>query len=941
MIYFMPMIDLLLNLLPLSKFPRWITRLALVALVVTAFDSVGVAQVATAPVITVQPADQTADIGKSVTFSVTATGSAPITYQWSRGHGSIVGGTGATYTISNVQLSDDDGYWVKVTNSAGSVTSRAASLSVNQAPIFFFQPGDATTFDGSSFGVRVIVTTSNNSPVTWKVLVNNFPVSVTPVSETPQYNQVDTTLRAGPVTMADNGFFQIVATNAYGSTTSMTRQLTVRPAAPTITSQPVGVDASIGQAVRLTVSATGTALAYQWRKDGLDLSDGTTASLDIPAAKASDAGDYAVVVSNSVTTIISNTVKLTVSPATAPTITTQPQSMPATVGFPADLTVVAKGSVPLAYQWSKGGTAISGATNPKLAFSSLTLADSGSYTVTVSNALGATTSAAAVLTVGVPTAPTIVTQPVDARVLVGGTATLSVKVAGSVPFTYRWSSNGFSLSPSPSSDPYVSSYTVSNPSPSISGNPIIVTVTNSAGSVTSTVARIFVETNPAPPTVFVLAATQRAAPGETASFSVSATGFPPLTYQWRRNAVAISGATSARYDIASVKDADAGDYTCVVTGPGGTVTSAAMSFAVNLEAPTLNSSAPAEVIKAPGEAVELSFAYYGTLPISYQWRRDSIPIPGATNSFLIINSIKGSDAGVYTMTVTNPAGRVTSPEIRLRVAEPNPPRLINLSLLSVLPPGDSFTLGFVTVGSGQNATKPILIRAVGPTLGAFGVVGPEPDPRLELLRGAEKIAANDNWEDDADSRGGGLFKSVGAFEFAYPTSKDASLSAPTLPVGNYSVRVVGSPVGGSVLAELYETTAASAVTSLSPRLVNVSVLKKLGDGLVAGFVVGGNGQRKILARAIGPGLAGFGVGDAVSDPALVLRDTAGATVASNDDWVTADAATMAAVGAFGLVSGSKDAALVAALSPGNYTLKISATGANATGSVLVEIYEVP
>lgn len=922
------------------RFPwlaRGVTVLVLMMLVCSGLAPVGVAQVATAPVITVQPADLAVDLGKPATFSVTATGSAPLSYQWRRGNGSVSGGTNASFTIPSAQVSDGDGYWVTITNSFGSVTSRAARLTLNQPPVFNFQPPDVTTFDGSSFGVRLQVLTSNNSPITWKIVVNNIPITTSSGDDKLQSNQLDTTVRGGPVTMDDNGFFLVVATNAYGSTSSITRQLTVRPSGPAIQSQPVAQEASIGLPVTLSVSATGTALNYQWRKEGADIDEATNASLVIPEAKATDAGNYAVVLSNSVATIISNTVKLTVVAAAVPTITVQPQNTPATVGYPASLSVEAKGSAPLAYQWAKDGTAIPGATGTTLSFSSPALADTGNYTVTVTNTLGSVTSSAAVFTVGTPVAPTITVQPESVTVLVGGTATLSVQATGSVPLTYIWSRNGFTgLIGSRGA-----TFTATNLQPHDGGMPYTVTVSNSAGSVTSRTVYINVETNPAPPRVSFTNVTSRAAPGESASFGVTVTGFPPFTYQWRRNSVAIPGATARQYDIASVKDSDAGDYTCVVTGPGGTVTSESVAFAVNLLPPTLNSSPPADVTKLVGEAVEFSFAYYGTLPVTYQWRRDSTPIPGATNSFLIFNAIKASDGGVYTMMVTNPAGSVTSPPVRLTVAVPNPSRLINLSLLTDLPAGDAFTLGFVTAGPGQNALKPMLIRAVGPTLGAFGVIGPLPDPRLELFRGEEKIASNDNWDDDPGSRGGALFSSVGAFDFSSVTSKDASLSAPTLATGGYSVRVAGGALGGFVLAELYETTAASSVTSLSPRLINVSVLKKLGAGLTAGFVVGGSGSRKILARAVGPGLASFGVTDAVSDPVLALRNTADVTVAANDNWSSADAAAMTAVGAFALTTGSKDAALVATLVPGNYTLRISAVGANATGSVLVEIYEVP
>lgn len=144
-----------------------------------------------------------------------------------------------------------------------------------------------------------------------------------------------------------------------------------------------------------------------------------------------------------------------------------------------------------------------------------------------------------------------------------------------------------------------------------------------------------------------------------------------------------------------------------------------------------------------------------------------------------------------------------------------------------------------------------------------------------------------------------------------------------------------------VIAELYDATPAAAFTATTPRLINVSVLKHLGTGVTAGFVIGGSTARTVLIRAIGPTLGGFGVADTVADPQLALFS--GQTErARNDNWGggTALAAAFAQVGAFGLAADSRDAALLATLAPGNYTVQVSGV-AGTTGVALVEVYEVP
>ncbi len=127
-----------------------------------------------------------------------------------------------------------------------------------------------------------------------------------------------------------------------------------------------------------------------------------------------------------------------------------------------------------------------------------------------------------------------------------------------------------------------------------------------------------------------------------------------------------------------------------------------------------------------------------------------------------------------------------------------------------------------------------------------------------------------------------------------------------------------------------------------PRLANLSTRAQTGPGsavLTAGFVIAPGANKQVLIRGVGPGLARFSLTGFVADPRLDIFDSQNNVIASNDDWNTADAATMNAVGAFSLPAGSKDAAIVTTLAPGLYTAQVSAAG-NATGLALVEVYEV-
>jgi hypothetical protein len=161
--------------------------------------------------------------------------------------------------------------------------------------------------------------------------------------------------------------------------------------------------------------------------------------------------------------------------------------------------------------------------------------------------------------------------------------------------------------------------------------------------------------------------------------------------------------------------------------------------------------------------------------------------------------------------------------------------------------------------------------------------------------------------------------------------------------GDNSVRVTGGTGTGTVIAELYDSTPFGSMTATTSRLVNVSVLKHLGTGLTAGFVIDGTGPKRVLIRAVGPtiGAAPFNVPGAVADPQLTLF-SGQTSIGSNDNWGgTAElTAAFSQVSAFALPAGSRDAAILATLQPGGYTVQVSGVGST-TGVAIVEVYEVP
>jgi len=245
---------------------------------------------------------------------------------------------------------------------------------------------------------------------------------------------------------------------------------------------------------------------------------------------------------------------------------------------------------------------------------------------------------------------------------------------------------------------------------------------------------------------------------------------------------------------------------------------------------------------------------------------------------------------------------------------------------------NTLIMGFV-VGGG--ASKDILVRSVGPTLGAFGLTGVMADPLLQIFNsGGRELVNNDNWGGTATLRT--TFNRLGAF--ALPdTSRDAAIFG-TFSPGSYTAQT-SSPNSGVALVELYDGGGTAAIQNGSVRAVAGS-----GDGtLIVGFSIVGQ-PRTVIIRAVGPTLGAFGLTGTISDPVLKLYRGAD-LLYTNDDWASTDnlytaakiQSTADAVGAFRLPSSSLDAVILVTLQPGTYSATVS--GANGqTGVALLEFY---
>jgi len=335
----------------------------------------------------------------------------------------------------------------------------------------------------------------------------------------------------------------------------------------------------------------------------------------------------------------------------APVITYAPVATTVAAGETARLSVGVTGSGTLSYQWYRDGAPVAGGTGQVLTVLLTKDADAGNYTVTVTNAQGSATSAAARLTVQAAQPLAITKQPVGGTLFEFQSFVLSVEVTGSGPITYQWRRNGTPVSGATAStyEIWAASYSMDN----YTGDYDVV-VTAPSSSVTSQTVTV----SRSGPAVTVTKAGGTGA-GATLILTANATGKGPFTYAWSRaGGQTFEGATGSTLVLPNVISTDSSSYSVSVADADGLPGKAfATVSGPDANPPPTQNHATTEAgqkltLRAPVSSSDLDKA-------TYQWRFNNSPIGGATSWSYTTPAISEATAGDYAVVVTLGANATT------------------------------------------------------------------------------------------------------------------------------------------------------------------------------------------------------------------------------------------------------------------------------------------
>ena len=611
-----------------------------------------------APLINIQPTSQQVIIGG--TLSLTVDASNALNFQWHQiygGDSTNVGTDSSDYTKVGFLTTDRGYYNVAVMNADGTTTSDDATVTVE--PSVTTQPISQAVVLGAT--AYMDVTAAGFDPITYQ-----WNKVATPITDATFYHY-----SIASFADANRGAYNVNITSDGNTVKSddatFTRQTT-------IATQPVSQSIKFGSPVQVDVTAAGFgSFGYQWRHGGVPIDVlGTSQAYNIDSFQDASRGIYTVDVTGDGNYVTSSGATL----LSAPNITVQPVSQSVQYGSSFSIDTTATGHSPITYQWYRDGTSVG--TDRAYAVASFGDANRGVYKVNVTCDGNTATSDDATLTVK----PSISVQPASQIITIGTTAMLSVTAAGFAPVTYQWNKVA-----TPITDATAYSYSIPSYADVANRGVYNVNVTCEGNTLKSDDATLTTKT-----TIATQPLSQSIKFGSPVQVDVTAAGHAPFTYQWKKDGGDLADATFQAYTIETFGDDSRGAYAVDVTGDGNSILSSGATLSAQ---PNITVQPVSQAIQF-GSAVSMDVTATGHSPITYQWRKNSTIIGGATNQSYAVASFAETNWGIYDVNVTCDGNTTNSDDATLLSV----PKILTNPLTQAVELYDSVTLTVSATGHG-------------------------------------------------------------------------------------------------------------------------------------------------------------------------------------------------------------------------------------------------
>ena len=563
------------------------------------------------------PANIDSCVGQTLFLFASPQGTGPFTFVW-RKDGQVIWSY-AGFIIASAAGSDSGVYTVEITGACNSITNQTTITVrelVDAAPL-----ADAVRCAGDSFTFTAAVTGSEPITYVWRkdgVILDGVTNSFLTLTNLG-------TNDAGQYSFEASGLCNVV-----------TRQATLAVNA-SVTATPLADAAScVGDTVSLSSTIAGAGpLTVVWRKDGVELVGETNATLVRALTSTNDAGLYTIEVGGLCGSVTNSALLSVAEPFALETL----GAITRCAGSDVTMTAGSGGGDAVTFLWLRDGVILAGATNRTLVLTNLAAGDGAAYRVEVVTPCGALTNHAALTVLAPPTA--LVNQ---AR-CIGGTAVFSTMTSGGEAVTFVWRKDGVLLGGQTNSTLVLTALTTN------ASGTYAVEVSGPCGSFTNSATLAVLQ-----PTMITAMGNQVRCAGANVTFLTFASGGGPFSYVWRKNGEVIPGRTNFSLPLSGVTAADTATYTVEVTGACDAATNSA-TLTVNT-VPVITALNPLSA--CVGQPAVFAPVISGSGNYTRQWRRNGVPLPGATNASLAFAAVGQADAGTYTLEVYGPCGNATN-----------------------------------------------------------------------------------------------------------------------------------------------------------------------------------------------------------------------------------------------------------------------------------------